>query len=439
MLPAELFVYVLRHAAATESNWSQTTAVRALVCTAFRDAVRSLCLQHDDPNRTWLEIPGEVQKFRRQTEGLKWMRNEQKQSESIIYEELMTTIEASSYMNSTSSQSYNGFGFQCAAAWGDFLAQVFEVAWDAERDPWPPSKEPPPADWAATEQQHQPPSPKGFRLHMRVKAAHAAATLFEAEALRLLGGSFQAALHRVAVTQPDSLHPDSTVPEHAVVVGVSDVNLAMSLLGAPLAWRPTTPNETVRASLDNLSQSQLEQMVALLPAASAQRIVCRLAKRAGINRHTIRMVDAVWRELVLRLAIALVKVGHVLRHIAMSEATPSEPGAIDSDSDSDHEASEAAMLARWRASGVCAHNSVSEVREAAEEEEEEVEADSEGGGGDVKPHHRTGEFLLENADDEDARWDAWHREWVLLPSSSMIAQCYDSVMYGVREDPRYRY
>ena len=118
-------------------------------------------------------------------------------------------------------------------------------------------------------------------------------SLIEADALHLLKCSFVAALHRG--TQAGSSH---------LTVGANDVHCAATLLGRVDGdcLPPTFASQSRGFALCHLGVSdwppagghwsvqpcgaELRRMATLLPTATIDRLVCLLAKRAGIGRHT---------------------------------------------------------------------------------------------------------------------------------------------------------
>ena len=410
-LPEDILLYVLRHAAADEETFHVTATERAAVCKPFRAAAAALLVQHDAAAE-WLHIPGDKMKKTRWECAAAWSRTEQMRStDPILLAELRSAEESSA---SEALAKGDGDRLNPPARLLAFVETLFDMAWQGELSRSGPSDTCDPqiaANLNAVQaMQWRPPEGSracGFRMHLRRQAAHALATLFEADAMRLLVASRQAAEHR-SLSCPDPPDERSELQCARVEVGARDVQLAVRMSGNEIDGQRNdhslplngTPQHGGYSWLEQRHEDQTAQlkktaeirrMLTLLPEETARRIVLRLAKRAGILRHTVPMVNAVWFELGRRLAARLLAAGHVLHCIAMSQ--------VDDDEESDERDSDEESVYH---------------EEEEEEESEEEDGDEEDGNKD------------------DARWDDTHSEWVLLPSSEILARFYGVSLYGCK-------
>ena len=157
----------------------------------------------------------------------------------------------------------------------------------------------------------------------------------------------------------------------------------------------------------------LPTMVSLVPNSTVDRLVCRLAKRAGICRHTVQMIDAVWRHIVTRFAYVLMKMSIELHYIAKCEMEEEDalqgPIEYEEDAAAIHDVGD------------------DDLDEEEDEDYDECEVD---GDEDDDEHN------IEHGDDADARWDEANREWVLLPSADMVGELYGLQVFGTRRCDR---
>ena len=355
-LPRELVIYILRHAAKNESSFHVTATSRVSVCKEFAAAAKQWMDSHDsDGEGLW--ICGELKKQKRDLIALGQIREMQRGHESIVLSTLMTDEEKT-------LRAIERVHF--SADFDDFTSSLFNMAWALKQD----------TDqrhllavvhaselycWRSPEHAANAHDSVPFRMHLRHAALYAAAHAIEADALHLLKCSFVAALHRG--TQADSSH---------LTVGANDVHCAATLLGR-VPMRVTGDSDSTARYLPPTFASQprgfawchlgmsdwplasggwftsgdwsahpcgagLRRMATLLPTATIDRLVCLLAKRAGIGRHTPGMIDAVWRLIIDRFASVLVDAGMELHHVAhwredeqvdYEEETPSIRKAVD--------------------------------------------------------------------------------------------------------------
>ena len=314
-LPRELLIHVVRWAARGEVNFD-ASMLRASVCKDLHGAVNAWMNIHDSPEdhgTIFLPIDAEVRKMRRDIIVLKMIRRSQSGSVSsevsILLNSLMAHDEQAAFASARAdSWCVRGSGvlalsddaervhsggadnlIRCSA-FDQFTSAIFQMAWAFLQ-----------SDAGST--RYLQGEPSTFRMHLRQPALLAAAHVIEADALRLLKASLMAAVHR------GSMAESSERTHEPVEVGSNDVKLATEMLRMSHAGegyesvpslltyaisRLDEHGEEVRCDMSVL----LPLMVSAMPRATVDRLVCRLAKRAGIGRHTVYMIDEVWRQIV---------------------------------------------------------------------------------------------------------------------------------------------
>lgn len=421
LLPRELLIHVLRCAAMDEDDFRTTVTVRGSVCKDLFAASEAWMIAHD-AGAAMPSIAGEKLKERRYVRAVRLIRQNQLHTEPVLLSVLSTQEELDTAMHLQR--------LECAA-FDELSSALFCTAWPIVQDRYRFRFHGHGYDltWRCPEQPHDA-SP--FRVHLRRAALSAAVNAIEADAVHLLKAALMSAVHRG--TQAES-HERANEGPDSVVVGSNDVRFAASLLGRQYSQALTSysfdDDGGMRARSSNYARggnaagaglphydsgmltfdmdTLLPAMAAMLPAATIDLLVARLAKRAGICRHTVRMVDEVWRLMIDRYASVLVRVGYELHHIAMCETG--------GDIDEPVEYEEEGETALRKVPG-------SEDDDYDEDEDDEEETDADGELDDE-------ESDVEGGDDADARWDEVHREWVLLPSSKMIGKLYGLNLHGV--------